>query len=87
MFGLYNVGCILLLVNYITDRINGILYCTYIADDFKCSNGKCINSNWKCDKKNDCGDWSDEQDCSSVFMQFIIPHEAVQHVIPEAIMH
>ncbi|XP_050541159.1 sushi, von Willebrand factor type A, EGF and pentraxin domain-containing protein 1 [Daktulosphaira vitifoliae] len=32
---------------------------------FHCSNGRCINSIFKCDKQNDCGDWSDELDCSS----------------------
>lgn len=32
---------------------------------FHCSNGRCINSAFKCDKQNDCGDWSDELDCSS----------------------
>ena len=33
--------------------------------EFTCSNGKCINENWKCDEHNDCGDFSDElhEDC------------------------
>lgn len=36
-----------------------------LTGSFHCSNGRCINSAFKCDKQNDCGDWSDELDCSS----------------------
>ncbi|KAF7273554.1 hypothetical protein GWI33_013751, partial [Rhynchophorus ferrugineus] len=36
------------------------------ANQFKCDNDKCIPSVWICDKDNDCGDNSDEQqDCKS----------------------
>ncbi|XP_073992974.1 sushi, von Willebrand factor type A, EGF and pentraxin domain-containing protein uif isoform X1 [Rhodnius prolixus] len=35
------------------------------AGSFHCSNGECINSAFKCDRQNDCGDWSDEIDCPS----------------------
>nr|XP_022919679.1 sushi, von Willebrand factor type A, EGF and pentraxin domain-containing protein 1 isoform X1 [Onthophagus taurus] len=32
---------------------------------FHCSNGNCINEAFKCDKQDDCGDFSDEIDCAS----------------------
>jgi len=33
------------------------------AGSFHCSNGRCINAAFKCDKQDDCGDYSDELDC------------------------
>lgn len=30
---------------------------------FLCSNGKCINAAFRCDKQDDCGDFSEELDC------------------------
>uniref|UniRef100_A0A3P8N656 Complement component 6 n=1 Tax=Astatotilapia calliptera TaxID=8154 RepID=A0A3P8N656_ASTCA len=32
-------------------------------DNFKCDNGRCINSTLTCNRQNDCGDNSDERDC------------------------
>ena len=37
---------------------------------FRCANGRCIDSMWKCDKQDDCGDMSDEQGCPCRRYQF-----------------
>ncbi|KAG7282266.1 hypothetical protein CRUP_033793 [Coryphaenoides rupestris] len=34
-----------------------------LPNQYHCSNGRCISSIWKCDSDNDCGDFSDEQEC------------------------
>lgn len=31
---------------------------------YECRNGRCIPTWWKCDGENDCGDWSDETQCT-----------------------
>uniref|UniRef100_A0A0S7EG31 LRP2 n=1 Tax=Poeciliopsis prolifica TaxID=188132 RepID=A0A0S7EG31_9TELE len=33
-------------------------------NEFTCSNGLCIRSSYRCDRRNDCGDSSDEQGCT-----------------------
>lgn len=35
---------------------------------YECKNGRCIPTWWKCDGENDCGDWSDEAQCTGAHM-------------------
>ncbi|XP_077165812.1 low-density lipoprotein receptor-related protein 3 isoform X2 [Paroedura picta] len=34
------------------------------SDEFRCLNGKCIPSSWKCNSVDECGDNSDEKNCT-----------------------
>ena len=39
--------------------------------EFKCNNGRCINSTWKCNGVNDCIDNTDEKDCPGIVSNYI----------------
>ncbi|XP_014344907.1 low-density lipoprotein receptor-related protein 2a [Latimeria chalumnae] len=41
-------------------------------NEFTCSNGLCIRSSYRCDRRNDCGDGSDERGCT---YQSCLPHQ------------
>ena len=36
---------------------------TCLRSQYRCSNGNCVSSIWRCDLDNDCGDMSDERNC------------------------
>ncbi|XP_032681239.1 sushi, von Willebrand factor type A, EGF and pentraxin domain-containing protein 1 isoform X1 [Odontomachus brunneus] len=42
------------------------------SGSFHCSNGKCINAAFKCDKQDDCGDYSDEMDCPANCQYYMV---------------
>ena len=54
-------------INYIAYYISFSLSMTTPAScsssQFKCNNGNCVSSSYKCDKYDDCGDNSDEFGC------------------------
>jgi len=35
------------------------------ANEFQCNTGACIEASWRCDGEDDCGDYSDELNCTS----------------------
>ena len=41
---------------------------SYVDRKFKCNNGECISSRYVCDYANDCGDNSDEVNCTNHFV-------------------
>lgn len=50
-------------LEYITGHVPSISPCE--KNEFSCRNGKCILNHWKCNKRDECGDNSDEENCST----------------------
>nr|XP_020668309.1 low-density lipoprotein receptor-related protein 3 isoform X4 [Pogona vitticeps] len=60
-------------LSYVRGRI-GQANCQ--SDEFHCLNGKCIPSTWKCNSMDECGDNSDEKNCT------VPPTEAQTSICP-----
>ncbi|ESN91734.1 hypothetical protein HELRODRAFT_70557, partial [Helobdella robusta] len=37
---------------------------------FRCNNGRCIRARYRCDLTDNCGDNSDEENCSKIVLLF-----------------
>ncbi|KAG8437393.1 hypothetical protein GDO86_008187 [Hymenochirus boettgeri] len=53
-------------LSYIRGRI-GLTSCP--TEEFLCGNGKCIPNSWKCNSLDECGDNSDERNCTAPSME------------------
>ena len=42
-----------------------ISQCSASLCRFRCANGNCVQKEWRCDAEDDCGDNSDELNCTS----------------------
>lgn len=51
-------------LEYITGHVPSISPCG--KNEFPCRNGKCILDHWTCNKRDECGDNSDEDNCSNL---------------------
>ncbi|XP_052685256.1 CUB and sushi domain-containing protein 1-like [Crassostrea angulata] len=54
----WTVGSCLMKMAFVCQRTS------CLPQSFHCDNGRCVNSNWRCDDVNDCEDFSDEVDCA-----------------------
>ena len=56
---------------YLSSNFRKIKFLDCLNDRFKCDNGKCIHSDWRCDGDNDCGDNSDENNCGGILIAIL----------------
>lgn len=47
-------------------RIKYTLFTACRPDEFQCLNGRCIDSRYRCDRRSDCSDGSDEANCPPI---------------------
>lgn len=47
------------------EQVYIIIFFPFFVGSYHCSNGQCVNAEFRCDNQDDCGDWSDELDCPS----------------------
>ena len=66
-------------LNIRTTKAGNMTECT----GFKCKNGECINSSWRCDRDGDCKDNSDEEDC--IVVANLTSHSLTSHGISSSI--
>lgn len=62
---------------------------TCLPNQYRCSNGNCINSIWQCDNDNDCGDMSDEKNCREcpALVALAWPGSGVCSGAPQLMLH
>ena len=59
-----NYSSFLQLCNFLDDDEVGFTEGGCPESFFKCNDGKCISSSWKCDGEKDCSDGEDEKECT-----------------------
>ena len=55
----------------------------YVAcreDQFGCDTGRCISTSLVCNGHNDCGDFSDERNCSETYFRLLLPQYCDEYV-------
>jgi hypothetical protein len=55
----------------LTTCYSRLLILTECTKDNQCANGKCLLPSWRCDGVDQCGDMTDEKDCTKVTSKYI----------------